>query len=131
MPVRPRVRYRMRTPRGELAGLSSLRDRSPRPNAADALDGVAHDVAGTLSRRELGARGYINLRQAIEQVPGALARLDGGSSPPHGVVVHENADHPRRIKGQHDARIPLNVSELHVPRHVTTDEIVAVQSNPD
>lgn len=40
----------------------SVRGRRPGPNAADALDGVAHDMAGPLWRRKLGVRGHVHLR---------------------------------------------------------------------
>ena len=112
-------------------GLGSVRGRPPGPDAADAFDGVTHEIAGALGSRELGVRGHIDLGQAIEQVPGGLARLDRGSRLKHGVLVEEGAGHPRRVEGQDDARIPLDVPELHVSRHVTADEIIAVQSDPD
>jgi len=60
----------------------SARARCPGTNAADALDGVAHDVARTLRRRELSVRGDVDLRQAVEQIPCVVARLNGGPAPP-------------------------------------------------
>src|SRR5207249_5875334 len=59
----------------------SARVRCPGTNAADALDGVAHDVARTLRRRELSVRGNVDLRQAVEQIPCVVARLNGGPAP--------------------------------------------------
>src|SRR5437867_9576837 len=59
----------------------SARARCPGTNAADALDGVAHDVARTLRRQELSVRGDVDLRQAFEQIPCVVARLNGGPAP--------------------------------------------------
>ena len=84
----------------------------PGTDAADALDGVAHDIAGTLRCRELGIRGHVDLRQAVEQIPSVVARLDGRPRLQHGVRVQEGAGYPRRIEGQHDPRIPLDVAQL-------------------
>ena len=38
---------------------------------------------------------------------------------------------PRRLEGQHDPRVSLDVAQLHVPLHMAADEIIAVQSDPD
>jgi ABC-2 type transport system ATP-binding protein len=109
----------------------STRGRYPRADAADALDGVAHQVAGPLRRRERGVRGHVDLRQAVEQVPCLVARLDGGPRVQHRVRIQEGAGHPRRNEGQHDPGVSFDVAQLRVPLHMAADEIVAVQPDPD
>ena len=79
---------------------------------ADALDGVAHDIAGTLRRWEVGVRGHVDLRQAVEQIPGIVARLNGRPCVQHGVRVQEDAGLPRRLERQNDPRVPLDVAQL-------------------
>ena len=105
--------------------------RYPRADAADALDGVAHQIAGPLRRREIGVRGHVDLRQAVEQVPRLVARLDGRPRVQHGVRIQEDAGRPRRLEGQHDPWVPLDVAQLRVPLHMAADEIIAVQPDPD
>src|SRR5262245_56674574 len=78
---------------GRDAGGCSARGRCPRTNAADALDGVAHDVARTLRRGELGVGRDVDLRQAVEQVPCIVARLNGGPCPQYGILVQELTGH--------------------------------------
>src|SRR5215471_5986659 len=87
----------------------SPRSRCPRANAADALDGVAHDVARTLRRGELGVGCDVDLRQAVEQVPCVVARLNGGPCPQYGILVQEGAGHSRCIEGQYNPWVSCDV----------------------
>jgi hypothetical protein len=45
------------------------RGRRPRADAADALDGVTHDVAGALRRRELSVRRHVDLTISSSSSP--------------------------------------------------------------
>ena len=47
------------------------------------------------------------------------------------VKLRNIARHPRRVEGQDDPRVPLDVAQLHMPRHMRTDDIIAVQPDPD
>src|SRR5262249_38983854 len=76
-------------------------------------------------------RGHVDLRQAVEQIPYVLARRNGGPRPQHGVLVQDDAGHPWCIEGQDNPRVPLDVAQLDLPGHMTRNEIIAVQPDPD
>src|SRR5271165_1090840 len=119
------------TPRTGGPSADSPRRGSPGPDAADVLHRVAQDIAGTLRSRELRDGRQIDLREAVEQVPGGLPRLDRGTRTQYGIRVQEGVAVPRRLEGEHDARVTFDVAHLQIPPNVTAQDVVAVKTDPD
>src|SRR4029453_18248240 len=72
----------------------------------------------------------VDLRQAIEQVPGAVAGLDARSRPQHCVRVEEDTRLGGPDEGDDDPRVTVDVGYLDVAAQMSADEVVAVQTDP-
>src|SRR4051812_366562 len=133
--VMPRSRRTSRSAATTASGAASTGSRSymrrPRADAADAVDPVANEIAGRPRRREGGVRGHVDLREPVEQLPCVLALLDRGMGAQDGVRVQERARIARGGEREDDARVALDVPQLHVPPHVAAEQLVAVAFDPD
>src|SRR5579875_1996147 len=130
-PGSSRCRWRSGTSSGPERAPGCGSAGGPGPDAADAIDSVAHDVAGPSLARKLRVWRHVHLGQTVEQIPGLIARLHASGGAEHRVGVQQRAMVPRRIEGEHDARVALDVLELAVVAHVSADDLGPVEADPD
>jgi hypothetical protein len=73
----------------------------------------------------------VDLREAVQQVPRLIGRLDRRRGVDDRVRVEEHSRLAGRIHGDDGARVAFEVAQLDAVVKMSRDEVVAVEADPD
>ncbi len=103
----------------------------PRPNAVDLVNSNPGHVSRRriIHRRELDPRPHIDLSQFLQQF-GRPTFLDARRAVKHCIFCETHGAFRLRLEGDHHSWVSFNISHLAVPRQMSGNDLVSVNSNP-